>query len=146
MNHQKRPVIVPTCLQCGCPVEYSHECDAYFCPACNIWLEARCGDPACEFCSERPPRPYMVIIERHLRRQRIAEQHAKLLGRQPVPVATDIFLHDLPPLTLEYLRKAIEQGLTPSALDFEDDGIVILRFTKPRRPDVNLGGEPSPPA
>lgn len=126
----KKPASEPTCPHCGVAAERSEEHDAYYCPACNRWLEGKCGDPGCEFCSERPPRPYMVTIERHLRRQRIAGQSAKLLDRQPVPVAKDIFLHDLPPLTLEYLRNAIEQGLTPSGLDIEDDGIVILRFTR----------------
>jgi hypothetical protein len=50
------------------------------------------------------------------------------------PVATDIFLHNLEPFTLESLRRAIEQGLVPSGLDFagDDDSIVVLRFTRPR--------------
>jgi hypothetical protein len=57
-------------------------------------------------------------------------RRAKLLDRQLVPVATDVFLHGLSPLTLMYLQKAVEQGLTPSGLDIGDDGIVILRFTR----------------
>ncbi len=50
------------------------------------------------------------------------------------PVATDIFLHNLEPFTLESLRRAIEQGLEPSGLDFagDDNSIVVLRFTRAR--------------
>lgn len=50
------------------------------------------------------------------------------------PVATDVFLHNLPRFALESLRGAVEQGLTPSGLDFagDDDSIVILRLTRPR--------------
>ncbi len=57
----------------------------------------------------------------------------KLLKRQPVPVRSDVFLHRLEPSTLEALRRALEQGLTPSGLDFggDDNSIVVLRFTRP---------------
>jgi hypothetical protein len=34
------------------------------------------------------------------------------------PVATDVFLHNLEPFTQEALRRAAEQGLTPSGLVF----------------------------
>jgi hypothetical protein len=57
------------------------------------------------------------------------------------PVATDVFLHNLEPLTQEALRRAVEQGLTPSGLDFagDDDSIVILGVaTEPR--DAHLTG------
>jgi len=59
---------------------------------------------------------------------------AKLFDRQPVSVRSDIFLHGLRSLTLESLRRAVEQGLTPSGLDFiwDRDSIAILRFTRPR--------------
>ena len=66
---------------------------------------------------------------------------AKLLDRRSIPlttgdipVATDVFLHNLEPFTLEALRRAVEQGLTPSRLDFtgDDDSSVIIRFTRPR--------------
>jgi hypothetical protein len=65
---------------------------------------------------------------------------SKLLDRRPIPpttgdvlVATDILLHNLDAYTLETLRRALAQGLTPSGLDFtgDDDSIVILRFTRP---------------
>lgn len=65
----------------------------------------------------------------------------KPLDRRPmplttgdIPVAIDVFLHRLERSTLEALRRAVEQGLTPSGLDFagDDDSIAILRFTRPR--------------
>jgi hypothetical protein len=55
----------------------------------------------------------------------------KLLNRQPLPVRSDIFLHGLSSLTLESLRRAMDQGLSPSDLDFAEGGtIVILGFTR----------------
>jgi hypothetical protein len=71
---------------------------------------------------------------------------AKLLDRRPMPlttgdilVATDVFLHNLEPNTVEALRKAVEQGLAPSGLDFTgDDSSVIIRFTQPRAGDAHL--------
>lgn len=58
-----------------------------------------------------------------------------------VPVATDVFIHRLEPFTLETLRVTMEQGLTPSRLDFtgdDDDSVVILRFSRPRAGEVRL--------
>jgi hypothetical protein len=57
-----------------------------------------------------------------------------------IPVATDVFLHRLEPFTLGALREAVEQGLTPSGLDFagDDDSIAILRLTRPRAGGVHL--------
>ena len=31
--------------------------DAYFCPACNAWLELCCADSECDVCACRPARP-----------------------------------------------------------------------------------------
>ena len=45
------------------------------------------------------------------------------------PVRSDIFLRDLPPLTLAALREAMAQGLTPCELRILD-GLAILRFTR----------------
>jgi hypothetical protein len=47
-------------------------------------------------------------------------------------VAIDVFLHRLEPSTLETLRRALEQGLSPTRLDFggDDDSIAILRFAR----------------
>jgi hypothetical protein len=55
------------------------------------------------------------------------------------PVATDVFIRDLEPFTLEALRRAVEQGLKPSGLDFTgDDSSVIIRFTRPRAAEARL--------
>jgi hypothetical protein len=54
-------------------------------------------------------------------------RRAKLLDRKP----TLLRANDLTPLTLEYLRRALTQGPMPSDVEIGDDGIVILRFTKP---------------
>jgi hypothetical protein len=74
--------------------------------------------------------------------------HAKLLKPRTIPlttgdipVATDVLLHRLEPYTLEALRRAVEQGLTPSGLDFTEDGndsIAILRLTRPRAGELRL--------
>jgi hypothetical protein len=50
------------------------------------------------------------------------------------PVRTDVFLHNLEPITLEMLRRAMEQDLVLCGLDFagDDDSILILRFIRPR--------------
>jgi len=45
------------CNRCGQAAEYSVESDAHLCPRCNRWLEGRCRDPQCKFCSKRPARP-----------------------------------------------------------------------------------------
>jgi hypothetical protein len=45
------------CNRCGRAAEYSLESDAHFCVKCNRWLESRCRDPQCKFCSKRPARP-----------------------------------------------------------------------------------------
>lgn len=45
------------CTACYGPTRYDEKFDSVFCPACNIWLEARCGDPECCFCPGRPERP-----------------------------------------------------------------------------------------
>lgn len=57
-------------------------------------------------------------------------RHAKLLDRQPqpVPVRTDVFIHNLDAFTLEALRRALEQGLTPSGLDFTEM-MTLSRFS-----------------
>ncbi|MGA7623236.1 MAG: hypothetical protein WB630_23325 [Candidatus Acidiferrales bacterium] len=59
-------------------------------------------------------------------------RHSKRLDRQHVPVRSDVFIHNLDPLTLESLRRTIKHGLVPSGLDFggDDDSIVVLQFTR----------------
>jgi hypothetical protein len=73
---------------------------------------------------------------------------AKLLDRRAIPpmtddipVATDVFIHNLDPFTLEALRRAMMQGLTPSGLDFtgdDNDSSVIIRFTRSRAGEARL--------
>lgn len=36
---------------------YSEKYDAYFDPDENTWIEDKCGNKECEFCSKRPPTP-----------------------------------------------------------------------------------------
>jgi hypothetical protein len=55
-----------------------------------------------------------------------------------IPVRTDVFIHDLEPFTLEALRRASVQGLMQFDLEFVDDGIVILRFTRSRAGEARL--------
>lgn len=45
------------CPHCGAPVCYAPEYDAYYCEACDLWLEEACDDPSCRFCAHRPERP-----------------------------------------------------------------------------------------
>jgi len=45
------------CSQCGSVRVYHDAFDAFFCPSCNLWLEAICGDSSCEYCRRRPEHP-----------------------------------------------------------------------------------------
>jgi hypothetical protein len=36
---------------------YSKEYDAYYNPKTNEWIDSRCLDPSCEYCTIRPNRP-----------------------------------------------------------------------------------------
>lgn len=38
-------------------VYYSMHFDAYFCTACDVWLEEPCGDMDCDMCPARPLKP-----------------------------------------------------------------------------------------
>ena len=37
--------------------KYSEEHDCFYCDTCNKWLEDKCDDPICEFCTTRPESP-----------------------------------------------------------------------------------------
>jgi hypothetical protein len=67
-----------------------------------------------------------------MHRAKLLDRRATPLTPGDIPVATDVFLHNLEPFTLEALRRALAQGLAPSGLDFtgDDNSIVILRFTR----------------
>jgi hypothetical protein len=74
-----------------------------------------------------------------MRRAKLLDRRAIRLTTGDVPVRTDVFIHNLDSFTLESLRRAIEQGMTPSGLDFTDnDSIVILRLTRPRAGEARL--------
>ena len=75
-----------------------------------------------------------------MQRAKLLDSRAIPLTTGDIPVATDVFLHRLEPYTLEDLRRAVEQGLTPSGLGFtgDDDSIAILRFTRPRPAEARL--------
>jgi hypothetical protein len=45
--------------ECGNEKSYSAEYDAYYCKSCNHWLESKCDDPECEYCTKRPKVPEM---------------------------------------------------------------------------------------
>jgi hypothetical protein len=38
-------------------LQYSEEYDAYYDDQTNEWVDSRCCDPACEYCSNRPKKP-----------------------------------------------------------------------------------------
>ncbi|MFJ7737648.1 hypothetical protein ACIQ2D_15140 [Lysinibacillus sp. NPDC097287] len=45
------------CSTCKCNLVYYDDFDTYFCPTCNSWLEAKCSDPDCYYCPNRPETP-----------------------------------------------------------------------------------------
>jgi len=47
----------PNYCECGTKTSYADKYDVYYCNTCNKWLESKCNDPACEFCTTRPMTP-----------------------------------------------------------------------------------------
>lgn len=45
------------CNKCENKASYSEKYDVYYCKNCNIWLEKKCSDSNCEFCTNRPDSP-----------------------------------------------------------------------------------------
>lgn len=45
------------CPKCDSEIQYSNKYDAFYCELCNEWLDPKCEDPKCEFCSTRPNKP-----------------------------------------------------------------------------------------
>ena len=45
------------CPNCGGKKSYSDKYDSYYCKKCLIWLEEKCTNSKCEFCSKRPKKP-----------------------------------------------------------------------------------------
>lgn len=38
--------------------EYSFFYDSYYCRKCGLWVESTCKHPNCQFCKDRPEKPY----------------------------------------------------------------------------------------
>lgn len=53
----------PVC-DCGEYASYNERHDCHFCKACNIWMEANCGDKDCFYCLNRPEFPYSLMRPR----------------------------------------------------------------------------------
>ncbi|MGY3188992.1 hypothetical protein [Lysinibacillus sp. TE18511] len=45
------------CSKCKFNLVYYDDFDSYFCPKCNSWIESKCSDPTCKYCSNRPETP-----------------------------------------------------------------------------------------
>jgi hypothetical protein len=48
------------CSTCGSEKQYNDEYDSYYCELCNKWLEEKCNDSECGFCTTRPEKPITV--------------------------------------------------------------------------------------
>ena len=46
------------CPKCSGSTFYYDSYDAAFCPDCNVWLEPACTDATCDYCADRPARPW----------------------------------------------------------------------------------------
>ncbi|MFD1888241.1 hypothetical protein ACFSC9_22405 [Paenibacillus wenxiniae] len=55
-------VVVPNqyCEDCGSVIIYYDQYDNEFCPYCNKWLSAPCGDASCTYCRVRPNEPLEI--------------------------------------------------------------------------------------
>jgi len=71
------------CPDCGARKVYNEEFDAHFCPTCNQWLEERCGDRKCSYCSKRPahPLPTSTQGDRIVKPKRLRQSAAVRLPR-----------------------------------------------------------------
>jgi hypothetical protein len=67
-----------------------------------------------------------------MNRAKLLDRRATRLTTDNIPVATDVYLRHLEPFALQSLRRATEEGLVPSSLDFggDDGSIVRLRLTR----------------
>jgi len=41
-------------------VKFSKVYDAFYCEACDIWVEDKCKDPYCTICTKRPDNPSQI--------------------------------------------------------------------------------------
>lgn len=49
--------------KCGTKKIRNKRYDAYYCPACDIWLEKVCPDQGCDYCPGRPEKPSLAPKE-----------------------------------------------------------------------------------
>lgn len=54
INIKKKPYVCPACLLRSI---HNEKYDAYYCLKCNMWLEDKCDDRKCFFCTDRPEHP-----------------------------------------------------------------------------------------
>lgn len=45
------------CAVCNKKVAHNELYDCYYCKYCNLWLETKCTDSECTFCTRRPEKP-----------------------------------------------------------------------------------------
>jgi ribosomal protein S27AE len=45
------------CNRCDQRLLMSDKFDALYCGRCNRWVDSKCSDPRCVYCSKRPARP-----------------------------------------------------------------------------------------
>ena len=55
------------CETCGGRLILFFKHDAVCCPGCNQWIDLRCGDPECPYCSQRPQTPADALEEERSR-------------------------------------------------------------------------------
>ena len=61
MDDEEIPPLAKYCRICEQKTKYyNRKHDAYYCEACDEWLEKSCGDPDCDYCNDRPEKPSMV--------------------------------------------------------------------------------------
>ena len=63
----KRKTDLKTCKEYNHELNtwYTHIFDAQYCKLCDEWLEAKCSDDNCEFCSTRPEKPSQMPKSAH---------------------------------------------------------------------------------
>ena len=69
-----------------------------------------------------------------MRRAKLLDNSPTSLTTDNIPVATDVYLRHLELFALQSLRRATEEGLVPSSLDFggDDGSVVRLRLIRLR--------------
>ena len=52
-----RTITSENCIVCGTMLRYSKKYGALYCPTCDTWRSAKCSDPDCWACNNRPDKP-----------------------------------------------------------------------------------------